>query len=842
MINKNLLLICAISLFLFTCDNRVSQSEEESTDSANVSTLQVFGSSIINVIDLEQPLITNVNALPLDQNGVFLSEITIDFEILNDGPGYLSDGSLTTDTTAVVTQFNIIPAASLTLDNTLNFIDSTIVKAYVNGQPNIYDSIIFRYENGGVSADVTALEISNDTTSITAYLSGDVDGISTGIEGKWIHFESLLPDGESADDASSSSTTFGEMNPEYAQTNVDGIAMSTFAPLNQTGFANLKITWEELTDETYIQIGSGDGISLEIIVPTNNDLMVTGGGGNESVSITAEIKDGFGNYVDEEYAVIFTVPCPFPIDGQCPVGDGDRNNDIKLNGYPSIGNNPPTATALSTNGIANVTLNSGNRPGLVSIIAELCTKEDIEDNDVCDNVLFEASKIAAAISTGPAKYGKVVAGWTEADSTGGGIYSLPVTAAFWDQWTNPIADSTSVYWYINPEYIATVDPESKIGNCGSGEPGQACTNAYYTSGDIFSQGQICAAAAGEDNLEVLACSGGARCEDFSEVNCRTSEDIGCVWNEEFDECYFKTSEAYCNTLFFESQCTDGNENYLGYPAPYDCTWTGPNPISTGGDDWQALINEGASCHYRPVLEALDQQPFSYDADGDGQDDQFTGEYEAVGNVTPDDPFCNVAEGFNALQYQEQSDECESNSVCSWEFIAGDATSEDGSIGSCVYNGGSGYYNPCVDCEIELIPLSPTVTDYCSTNDAPLDVLVRGHLGDAYGDDVHLGNLLMAVFDATAFEFVASDAIDVTIDTDMGYDFDPPIPASAAQQTDSNGEVYWIVRIANNNCRNTNPDDPDAFTCDNPFFRAFLLDPLNGESTDLNTTLYKECQP
>ena len=371
---------------LFTCDNRVSQSEEESTDSANVSTLQVFGSSIINVIDLEQPLITNVNALPLDQNGVFLSEITIDFEILNDGPGYLSDGSLTTDTTAVVTQFNIIPSASLTLDNTLNFIDSTIVKAYVNGQPNIYDSIIFRYENGGVSADVTALEISNDTTSITAYLSGDVDGISTGIEGKWIHFESLLPDGES-DDASSSSTTFGEMNPEYAQTNVDGIAMSTFAPLNQTGFANLKITWEELTDETYIQIGSGAGFSLEIIVPTNNDLMVTGGGGNESVSITAEIKDGFGNYVDEEYAVIFTVPCPFPIDGQCPVGDGDRNNDIKLNGSPSIGNNAPTATALSTNGIANVTLNSGNRPGLVSIIAELCTIEDIEDNGVCDNVL-----------------------------------------------------------------------------------------------------------------------------------------------------------------------------------------------------------------------------------------------------------------------------------------------------------------------------------------------------------------------------------------------------------------------------------------------------------------------
>ena len=499
-----------------------------------------------------------------------------------------------------------------------------------------------------------------------------------------------------------------------------------------------------------------------------------------------------------------------------------------------------------------MTLNSGNRPGLVSIIAELCNVEDItnegtcgvvNEEDIFEDILFSAQKIAAAISTGPATYGQVVAGWTEADSTGGGIYSLPITAAFWDQWTNPIADSTSVYWYINPEYIATVDPESKIGNCGDGEPGQACTNAYYTSGDIFSQGQICAAVAGESSSEVLACSGGARCEDFFEVNCRGSEDIGCVWNEEFGECYFITSEAYCNTLFFESQCTIGSENYLGFgQQPYDCVWTGPNPISAGGSDWQALINEGASCHYRPLLEAIDEQQFSYDADGDGQDDAFTGEYEAVGNVTPDDPFCNIFEGLNALQYQEQSDECESNSVCSWEFIAGDANHEDGSIGTCVYNGGSGYYNPCVDCEIELIPLSPTVTDYCQTNNAPLDILVRGHLGDAYGDDVHLGNLLMAVYDATAFEFVASDAPDVTIDEDMGYEFDPPIPASAAQQTDSNGEVFWIIRLANDNCHNINPDDPDAFTCDNIFFRAFLLDPLNAESTDLNTTLYKNCGP
>ena len=77
----------------------------------------------------------------------------------------------------------------------------------------------------------------------------------------------------------------------------------------------------------------------------------------------------------------------------------------------------------------------------------------------------------------------------------------------------------------------------------------------------------------------------------------------------------------------------------------------------------------------------------------------------------------------------------------------------------MYNGGAssgsgtGYFNPCVDCSIEIIPLSPTVIDYCASDDEPLDILVRGSLTDAYGDPVSLGTLLMAVFDASAFNFV-----------------------------------------------------------------------------------------
>jgi len=841
MINKNLILFIYLVIFALSCDNR-QPSESEENNTIEVSTLQVYGNSIINIIDLEEEISIDFHALPLDENGVFLSNVPIEFEVLDGSPGYISDGSLTTDSAAVTTQFNIVPISYLDENGDFNFSDTSFVRAYISGQSSVSDQMHFLYENGGVSADITTLELVSvnpdslslgEESMVKAFLSGDVDGINTGIEGKWIYFQSLIPDEGQSEDGTS---TFGEMSPIYAQTNEDGMAYSNFSPLNQTGFAKIRISREELTDETYLQVFSGEAITLELIVPTDNNLMVTGGGGDESVTISVEIKDGFGNYVDEDYAVIFTVPCPFPIDGSCPTGDGNFSNDIMLNGTSSNGT-IPTAISYSTNGIANVTLNSGNRPGLVLINAQLCNIEDIE-NDICNNVLYEAEKIAAAISTGPANYGQVVAGWTEADSTGGGIYSLPVTATFWDQWTNPIADSTSVYWYINPEYIASVDPESKIGNCGNNEPGQACTNAYYTSGDIFSQGQICAKVSGESGSEILACSGGARCEDFTEFNCLDSEDSGCTWNYEFGECYFIASEAYCNTIFNQNECDPSNGDYMGYAEPYNCVWS-PGAIATISE-WQSEINDGASCHYAPLVNALDQQQFSFDANGDGYDDLFIGEWEAAGTITPDDPFCNIYEGMNSIQYQEYSNECESKSICSWEFIAGNNSSEDGMIGTCVYNGGSGYYNPCVDCQIEIIPLSPTVTDYCQTDDEPLDILIRGHLGDAYGDDVHLGSLLMAVFDATAFNFISSE--DTTIDEDMGYEFDPPITPSATQVTDSNGEAYWIIRLPNDNCHNTNPDDPDVFSCDNIYFRTYLLDPLNGESIDLNTTLFKNCQP
>ena len=46
-----------------------------------------------------------------------------------------------------------------------------------------------------------------------------------------------------------------------------------------------------------------------------------------------------------------------------------------------------------------------------------------------------------------------------------------------------------------------------------------------TSGEIFSTGQICAKVSGQVGGDVIACSGGARCEDFSQFDCVSNEDL-----------------------------------------------------------------------------------------------------------------------------------------------------------------------------------------------------------------------------------------------------------------------------------------------------------------------------
>ena len=260
MTNKTLIkLIFSIYFILFylSCDDR-QPSESEDAAAITASKLQVYGNPVVNVVNLEESIEVPFYALPLDDNGVFVSGVSIAFEMIENSPGYLSEPTLTSDSTAVEQKFNIVPLSHLDTAGTFDFESTSIVRAYLENQSSISDTMYFIYEDGGLIADneiLSDIMVENDSISIdqetliSVELTGNINGESDiPIQDKWIHFESLLPDDTDG------TQTFGEMTPEYAQTNQFGIAQSTFKPLNQTGFVKLKVSREDLTQETYMQV------------------------------------------------------------------------------------------------------------------------------------------------------------------------------------------------------------------------------------------------------------------------------------------------------------------------------------------------------------------------------------------------------------------------------------------------------------------------------------------------------------------------------------------------------------------------------------------------------------
>ncbi|MBT4359906.1 MAG: hypothetical protein HOD11_02940, partial [Candidatus Marinimicrobia bacterium] len=93
------------------------------------------------------------------------------------------------------------------------------------------------------------------------------------------------------------------------------------------------------------------------------------------------------------------------------------------------------------------------------------------------------------------------------EPVGGGFYELEAAALVWDQYTNPVEDSTQVYWSLVPEDIADIIGESFTNNenlNGDAYHGLAWTKLYFNSGTIFDTLQIIARTWGADGDTILA--------------------------------------------------------------------------------------------------------------------------------------------------------------------------------------------------------------------------------------------------------------------------------------------------------------------------------------------------
>ncbi len=296
-----------------------------------------------------------------------------------------------------------------------------------------------------------------------------------------------LPNLEIAFDASLGFIT------ESAITDSTGSITTDFTDLGNpedVGVSTITVSYDHpsygsVADSLFISIEdqsfSGTPAYIEIPPSNPNRIMVVGGGGRESTTIKAEVYDENGVLVDSPTLVTFTLGPSVP--------DGANLNNAGL-----------SDTAYTVNGVASVSLNSGTRPGPIRVTASVQLSDGSTITATRDN--------QAIIVTGPAQYIFPDVDYTSNEPIGGGMYRMEVAALVYDLWYNPVADTTHVYWTMEPSASdadgildAFVEGVSFTGNenlSGQTYPGVSYSTVIYPSRDIFSVAKLTALCFGGD--------------------------------------------------------------------------------------------------------------------------------------------------------------------------------------------------------------------------------------------------------------------------------------------------------------------------------------------------------
>jgi hypothetical protein len=272
-------------------------------------------------------------------------------------------------------------------------------------------------------------------------------------------------------------------------TDSTGLVDVTFSDLGNpedVGVANIEASFVhpsfgEITDNIQITIVdtaySGTPAYLEIPSSYPSEIMVVGGGGSESTDICARVFDESGVLVDEPVSVTFTLGPNIPI--------GANINNIGT-----------IDSSYTADGEACVSLNSGTGPGPIRVTAVL----------VYEGEEISATAIPVIIATGPPANIEAEYDPLNTLPVGGGYYQTEASAMVYDLWYNPVADSTYIYWTIDPIppdtlIEAFVEGVSYTGNPnlnGDSYSGLAFTTIIYSTDAIGDIGYVTALTFGAD--------------------------------------------------------------------------------------------------------------------------------------------------------------------------------------------------------------------------------------------------------------------------------------------------------------------------------------------------------
>jgi len=253
---------------------------------------------------------------------------------------------------------------------------------------------------------------------------------------------------------------------QAAVTNEEGIAESYFTIGDSSGIATVTAYAGGVKDSTLISVRTGEPAYIVILPSAPNRIVVEGGFGLASTTIRAEIRDARGELVSERYEVNFVlgpaIPAGVNLDGVGPIVDVESNY-----------------------GVASATLNSGTQSGPVRVTASITTSSGT----------ITATAIPVTIAAGPPAFMDVDIDINEIEPIGGGQYQAEMAARVWDQYTNPVEDSTQVYWHIVPDSIASVIGGSLTYGAnlaGDQYHGLAWSLIYWNSDRTFDQVQVIA--------------------------------------------------------------------------------------------------------------------------------------------------------------------------------------------------------------------------------------------------------------------------------------------------------------------------------------------------------------
>ena len=253
---------------------------------------------------------------------------------------------------------------------------------------------------------------------------------------------------------------------------------------------------DTVTVQKQIVIGSESAVGscayIEIPASNPSEIVVKDGGGIESTDIKAEIYDSNGNLLTTPITVNFTLE---------PILEGTYLNSP----------GQTTINVESVNGIATVSLNSGSEPGPVRIKATTNTIE----TSICDtlNNELESISVPVIIASGAPYYIEAEYDPNSTEAIGGGFYQTECAAIVYDKWSNPVEDSTYVYWSINPllpdtTIDAMVEGVSYTNNegvlSGTATPGVARTNIVYSTDAIGAIAQVRALTFGTNGDSVYS--------------------------------------------------------------------------------------------------------------------------------------------------------------------------------------------------------------------------------------------------------------------------------------------------------------------------------------------------